>query len=103
MAQRIDFQPVPRCSGRSAFPQRRQIVIFFKKMLFTVDGGGCPANLLARLKRDSRVERQQSWFSHILGLQIGTQFCPALMNPAKTRGSVEPDDKVGFFCAPKYA
>jgi hypothetical protein len=49
---------------------------FQKKCVLAVDGPVASAILPARLKRDFRVARRWDWFSHILGLQIGTQFCP---------------------------
>src|SRR5436190_17786946 len=66
----------------------KKSALFQKKYVLAVDGLFCPASLLARLKRDSRVARQESWFSHTLGLQIGTQFCPVLMKIPRKRETI---------------
>jgi hypothetical protein len=68
------------CAGRQMRSGcgRRKMQFFQKKCVLAVDGPTASAILPARLKRDSRVARQWDWFSHILGLQIGTQFCPVL-------------------------
>jgi hypothetical protein len=41
-----------------------------------------------------------SWFSQILGLQIGTQFCPGMRNPAR-REELSSAPGLSFFDARK--
>jgi len=43
-------------------------------------------------------------FSPILGLQIGTQFCPGMMNgtpPRRAGCEIIAGDQIGFFCGLK--
>ncbi len=50
---------------------------FEKNFLFAVDDGGEQA--IFAIPHDAGPETS-GWFSQILGLQIGTQFCPGMMN-----------------------
>ncbi|MGI8430792.1 MAG: hypothetical protein ACR2MW_00660, partial [Chthoniobacterales bacterium] len=49
----------------------------FEKSFFAVDDGGDQANFAIPLNTGfPQSQDRRSWFSQILGLQIGTQFCP---------------------------
>ena len=56
-----------------------KIAKFSKKCFFVVDERGDQANFAIPLNTGlPKSQDRRSWFSQILGLQIGTQFCPDL-------------------------
>jgi hypothetical protein len=79
---------------------------FRKKFFFEVDGIVPAAILLTPLEAGPR--HPSGWFSPVLGLQIGTQFCPGMMNgnppwlkQRRAGRKSSPAIKLSFFVARK--
>ena len=97
MRELFDSQPFFRCRGGS---RARNLHFFEKKSLSMVDGLLSVSMLLTPPEAGSPWSRDAGdWFLYILGLQIGTQFCPGMMN-----GNVNYRRcQIEFFCRPEYA
>jgi hypothetical protein len=73
--------------------------IFEKKCVFRIDGWIGTATLLARLKRDSQVERRKE----LVLAYFGTANWNSILSRLGNGNVFESDGRIGFFYAPEYA
>jgi hypothetical protein len=81
-------------------PSAKKIAKSSKKCILAVDGAVSLITLPARLKRDSRVARQRSWFWP----EFGTANWNSILSrhdESRTRGMNYRRRKIEFFCGPK--